>query len=469
MSSAQLADLVESRSLLTDHQELAARRRDSWPLQWVRDSRGDLVITPEAVVLPSSTDEVARVVRWANETETSLIIRGAGSGVCGGAMPVDGCVVLETTRLNRIVTIDPVSMMAEVEAGVNGDVLEEALSNHGLTLGHYPQSMGISTVGGWLSTSSAGQASPGFGFIEDRVVGLEAVLGDGGILTIPPSARSSVGPDLKRLFIGAEGRLAVITKVFLACSPAWRNPQWQAFRFEHFESTLRFARAVQHSDAQPTVLRGWDAPDTEATFGSFGRQGKCVSVVGFKGEVPGLDGRQDAIRGLATALGAAEIPAEYGEHWWNNRLNAVQTFTDVLGARRLWGTDVILDTSELSALWSNASTVYRGVVDAIAGSVEWVRCHFSHVFDVGVALYFTFLVRASSVDELECLYRRTWRRIMEEGTAAGASLSHHHGMGRLKAEFTPASIGDSAVGVLERIAAEFDPNSVLNPGVLLTD
>ncbi len=384
-------------------------------------------------------------------------------------MPVPGCIVLETTRLDRIIRIDPVSMMVEVEAGVNGDVLEQALNAHGLTLGHYPQSMGISTVGGWLSTSSAGQTSHGFGFIEDRVVGIVAVLGDGTILTIPPSARSSVGPDLKRLLIGAEGRLAAITRVFLACAPAWHNPHWEAFRFKNFEDTLDFARLVHHSGAHPTVLRGWDVTDTEAAFAPLGIQEGCVSVVGFKGGIPGMVGRSDTIRDLASEMGAAEIHAEYGEHWWNNRLGAVQTFEDVLGKRRSWGTDVIFDTSEVSALWSQASNVYEAVVGAIAQTAEWVRCHYSHVFDVGIALYFTFLLQAPTAQELESLYRSAWRRIMEEAAEAGASLGHHHGMGRLKAEFTPLSIGDSAAGVLKRIAAEFDPNSVLNPGVLLAE
>ena len=191
--------------------------------------------------------------------------------------------------------------------------------------------------------------------------------------------------------------------------------------------------------------------------------------MGFKGAIPGLKGRSDTIRGLASDMGAAQIPAEYGKHWWDNRLGAVQTFEDVLGKRRSWGTDVIFDTSEVSAFWSQASKVYEGVVGAIAQNAEWVRCHYSHVFDVGIALYFTFLLQAPTVKELESLYRSAWRRIMEEAAAAGASLSHHHGMGRLKAEFTPLSIGDSATGVLKRITAEFDPNSVLNPGVLLAE
>lgn len=464
--STSLYDIAEPRSLLDDHRRIAVRKRDSWPLQWVRDSRGDLFLSPKAVVLPSTVEEVARIVRWANETKTPLVIRGAGSGVCGGAMPVPACVVLETTRLDRIVKIDQESMVVEVGAGVIGGALERTLKSHGLTLGHYPQSMEISTVGGWLATSSAGQASPGFGLIEDRVVGLEAVLGDGSILTIPPAARSSAGPDLKLLFIGAEGRLAVVTKVFLACSPAWRRPRWQAFRFDRFEQTLRFARLVRHSGAQPTVLRGWDGPDTAAAFGPLGAQSGCVSVVGFKGALPGLLGRQEAVRDLASQLGATEISADYGEHWWNNRLNGVQTFKEVLGQTRAWGTDVILDTSEVSVLWSQASSVYRGVIDAVAGSVDWVRCHYSHVFDVGIALYFTFLVKAPTAEELESLYMRTWRTLLERAAALGASLSHHHGMGRLKADYTPLSIGESADRILRRIAAEFDPNSVLNPGVL---
>ena len=213
----------------TDPDLLRERAIDSWALALLRRERGEAPGPPAAVVFPSSTQDVAAVLAWASRTGTAVVPRGGGSGVCGGAQAGAGSVVLDLSRMNAVTGVDLVSQAVDVQAGVRGDQLEDALAPHGLTVGHYPQSLAISTVGGWIAASSAGQASTGFGAIEDVLLGLTAVLADGAVLRCGPVPRSAAGPDLRRLLVGSEGTLAVITEATLACRARPAGWQWLAF------------------------------------------------------------------------------------------------------------------------------------------------------------------------------------------------------------------------------------------------
>ena len=188
----------------TDRQTLRRSAIDSWSLALLRRVHGDDLPEPAAVVFPARTEEVATVLAWASQTGTVVIPRRR-LGVCGGAQAETQAIVLDLFRMDRIGEVDTVSQTVKVQAGVRGDRLEEQLATHGLTTGHYPQSVAISTVGGWIAASSAGQASTGFGAIEDLLLGLTAVLPDGEILRLRPVPRSAAGPDLRRLLVGSEG------------------------------------------------------------------------------------------------------------------------------------------------------------------------------------------------------------------------------------------------------------------------
>ena len=440
--------------------------RDWWPLAWVQQSSGDELERPAAVARPRTTQEVQRLLSWASSSGTPITVRGGGSGVCGGAKPTSGALVLDTTGLDDV-ELDAGHRLVTVGAGVYGGELEAQLAREGLTLGHLPQSIDISTVGGWINTSSAGQMSPGYGFIEDRVVAVTAVLGDATLVEIKPTARSAVGPDLRRLLIGSEGRLAVVTRVTLACSPAVQGFRWQAYRFDSFEQTWRLADRVWHSGAGPSVLRGWDAVDADAAFGSIEEQSGPVGLVGFETTLPGVEGRADAVARVAAELGGRALDPVYGQHWWDHRLGAVQTFERVLGPERAWGDLTILDTVEVSATWPDLADTYRAMTDAIGARAAWVRCHFSHVFRAGLALYFSFAVEGEDRKSMEAAYRGTWDAAMEACVASGAAASHHHGMGRLKASYTEADLGPGATELLRRVRRVCDPAGILNRGVLL--
>jgi len=241
---SELEAAVGDGSVSTDPAVRRGRARDRWALAMLREVRGDPPSLPLAVVFPPSTDGVAAVLSWAVRTGTQVVPRGGGSGVCGGAQAGDGWLVLDLSRMDGILGLDVESRVVHAQAGVRGDLLEDALEPHGLTVGHYPQSIAISTVGGWIGASSAGQASAGFGAIEDLVVGMTAVLSGGEVLRLRPVPRSAAGPDLRRLMVGSEGTLAVVTEAHLACSRRPAGWTWDPYRFDSFVACMAGLRDV---------------------------------------------------------------------------------------------------------------------------------------------------------------------------------------------------------------------------------
>jgi alkyldihydroxyacetonephosphate synthase len=457
-----LASRLPGGTVTTDAETGRERAIDSWALALLRRVRGDELPAPAAVVFPASTAEVATVLAWASETATAVIPRGGGSGVCGGAEADEGSVVLDLSRMDRIGQVDLVSRAVDVQAGVRGDRLEEVLAGHGLTVGHYPQSIAISTVGGWIAASSAGQASTGFGAIEDVLLGLTAVLPRGEILRCRPVPRSAAGPDLRRLLVGSEGALAVVTEATLACRARPAAWEWLAFGFPEFTTLADALKAAVRAETGAVVIRGYDETDAQLSFGALGHPGGCVGLLGFPVGLPGLDARRQA---AAEAMGAAEgeLGARYGKHWWEHRNDAVHTYARIMGPERAFGSGVIVDTMEVAGLWSAVPRLYTGIREALAARAQAVGCHLSHLYPSGSSLYFTFLISGADDRDAEARYRLAWEEAARSCAAAGGTITHHHGVGRLKARFLTEDLGETGVDVLARIRAALDPAGIMNP------
>jgi alkyldihydroxyacetonephosphate synthase len=460
-----LASRLPGGTISTDPQALREHAIDSWSLALLRRVRGDDLPEPRAIVFPARTEEVATILAWASQTGTAVIPRGAGSGVCGGAQADPQAIVLDLSRMDRIGPVDPESQTVEVQAGVRGDRLEEELARSGLTTGHYPQSIAISTVGGWIAASSAGQASTGFGAIEDVLLGLTAVLPDGEILRLRPVPRSAAGPDLKRLLIGSEGTLAVVTEATLACRARPRAWDWLAFGYPDFTAMAAALKNVRRAETGAAVLRGYDETDAQLGFGGLDHTTGCVGLAGFPAGPPGLDARKQAAAGIMQTTGT-ELGARYGEHWWQHRNDAVRTYAQVMGPERAFGAGVIVDTMEVAGLWSKIPRLYDDIRKALTAHAQAVACHLSHLYPSGSSLYFTFLITGADDQDAEARYRQAWPRAARACTEAGGTITHHHGVGRLKAQFLEAELGETGASVLTRIGNALDPAGVMNPGVL---
>jgi alkyldihydroxyacetonephosphate synthase len=423
-----------------------------------------------AVVFPRTTEDVSATLAWAVETGTAVVPRGGGSGVTGGAQAAWRGVVLDLSFMNAIGPIDVDSLTVEAEAGTHGDRLEAALGREGLTLGHYPQSLSFSSVGGWIASSSVGLASAGFGTIADLVLGAEAVLAGGDVLRLPGVPRSSAGPDLRRLLIGSEGTLAVITRATLAVAPAPEGYRWRAFTLPRFADGIALARAIAQGTLRPLVLRLLDDAEATSTFTDLGHEDGAVLLLGL-GADRADTGRQDAARQVeidAARAGATGLPETFGEHWWERRTEAATTFRRVMGEERMLGPGVIVDSVEVAGLWSVLPALYIAVRDALGEhAARPVTTHLSQAVRSGASLTFTVLVHGEDDQAVESRYRRWWEDAARACHEAGGSLAR--GVGLLRAPFLEAELGATGVAVLRAVKRALDPHGVLNPGKLLPD
>lgn len=431
--------------------------RDWWPLAMIWDD-DDTPITPAAAVAsPGSPDQVAAVARLCNEARVPLTVAAGRSGVCGASMPVHGGVVLDLTALDGIVAVDDTSLVLDVRAGTFGTPLEAALrAEHGVTLGHWPQSIDLSTVGGWLACRSAGQLSTRYGKIEDMVLGLDVVLADGRTVHTGGAPRAAVGPDLTQLFVGSEGTLGVITGARMRVHPAPVAEVRAAFRFSTFADGLDACRRILRRGATPAVVRLYDAVEADRHFGSGDG---AILLVLDEGDPALLDGVLRVVQDEARGAGGTDEDPALLDTWLEHR-------NDVSALHHYIEQGAVVDTMEVAAVWSMLPAVYDGVLAALRAFDDLVVAsgHLSHAYADGGCLYFTF-GGSPPKDQREDFYRRTWDAAMGATVMHGAALSHHHGIGLNRARYAHAALG-TGHDVLAATKAALDPNGILNPGKL---
>jgi alkyldihydroxyacetonephosphate synthase len=409
---------------------------------------------------------VATTLAWAAETGTAIVPRGAGTGVTGGAEAIRRCIVLDTTRMARVLDVDEVSQTVTAQAGTRGRELERVLGRHGLTTGHYPDSYEESTVGGWIAAASAGYAASGYGAIEDLVLGLTVVLADGGIVHLKAEPRSAAGPDLRRLFIGSEGTLGVITEATLGVSRLPQSYAWEAARPHSFETGMALVREIVQRGHRPLVLRLFDEAEAQALFAAFSHRGP-VLVAGFDAAAPAVEALRFDLKEIARRMGARALGTDLAEHWWGHRHDAMRWYEEVMGPDRALGPGVLADGMDLASPWRRLPHLYADVRGALMEYAETVTCRLAHPHTSGASLHFTFVVRGPDDEHVEPIYRAAWRDAVSACLSAGGTVSHHQGIGLLKAPFLAEELGEAGADALRRIKTALDPQGLLNPGKLL--
>jgi alkyldihydroxyacetonephosphate synthase len=433
----------------------AETSRDWWPLAMHWALRGEVPGLAAAVCRPRTTEEVAAVLRVCGDAQVPVTTAGGRSGVCGASVPVHGGVVLDTTELTGVMAIDDVSLTVDVRAGTFGPDLEATLRERGLTLGHWPQSVAISTVGGWLACRSAGQYSTRYGKIEEMVVGLEVVLADGRIVHTGGAPAAAVGPDLTQLFVGSEGTLGVITSARLRVHPTPPAERRAAFGFTSLGAGVDACRRIIRRGATPAVLRLYDEGESQRAHGTDGTM--CVLLVLDEGDAPLVD----AVMGLVAeeCRSATSLGDEPVARWLEHR-------NDVSALEALTRKGFVVDTMEIAAPWSALPAVYAATTSALLDvpHTRVATAHLSHSYTDGACLYFTFAATPPPA-ELESTYVALWDAGQRAVLGAGGNLSHHHGVGLNRARFARAALGE-AHGVLADVKAALDPRRILNPGKL---
>ena len=325
---------------------------------------------------------------------------GGRSGVCGASVPVFGGVVLDTTGLDRIGDVDATSGIVEVAAGVFGPELERALNtHHGLTVGHFPQSFDLATVGGWVACRGAGQYSTRYGKIEDMVVGLEVVLADGRTITTGGAPAAAVGPDLTQLFVGSEGTLGVITRIWLRAHPVAETERRAAYAFPSLSAGFEACRRIVRRGATPAVLRLYDGIESARGHGGDGTE--CILLVLDEGDETIVNATMAVVDGVATETGRA-ADRSLVDAWFEHR-------NDTSALQGLTRKGFVVDTMEIAAPWSCLDEVDAATRSAMM-SVPHARvasCHLSHSYLDGACLYFTFAATPPA-DEIESTYIALW-------------------------------------------------------------
>ncbi len=444
----------------TDLAATAEASRDWWPLGMIWATENQVPARAAAVARPGSTEEVAAVVAACHEARVPLTTAGGRSGVCGASVPVFGGVVLDTTALSGIRDVDDSSLVVDVAPGTFGDLFEEELQGaFGLTVGHWPQSMALATVGGWVACRGAGQYSTRYGKIEDIVHGLDVVLADGRTITTGGQPRQAAGPDLTQLFVGSEGTLGVITGVRLRAHPLPRHVAKAAYGFATFEAALDAMRRILRRGATPAVLRLYDDIESNRNHGTEGTHDLLVLDEGDAGLVEaGM-----AVVAEECAVDSVAIDVGLVDHWLGKR-------NDVAALEALISRGYVVDTMEVTGRWADLPRIYEAATAAIR-AVEGTlvaSAHQSHSYLDGGCLYFTFAANpgeGASLDDRTAYYRAAWDAGTRAVLEAGGSLSHHHGVGLNRARFVRDALGP-AFDVLATAKAALDPHGILNPGKL---
>jgi alkyldihydroxyacetonephosphate synthase len=430
--------------------------RDSWPLGVMRGRAGRTETAD--VARPGSYQEVAEILRGATAAGRIVVPFGGLSAVTGAVATAPGQLALDLGGLDGILEVDEHNLLVRVQAGVNGLRLEEELNRRGLTLGHFPSSLPVATVGGLVATRSSGQESTLYGSIEDLVQGLTVCLPDGTLAEARPGPRSAVGPALHELFIGSEGALGVVLEAVLRVSRQPVATIGRGYDFATLESGLEAMREILQRGIRPLVLRLYDEEDT--AFQASPASG-CLLVAGVAGEAAVATALMGVVE--AVCVDATDLGEEPFGRWRERRFH--------LSRERLLETlkapGSFVDSIEVAAAWDRLPGLHRQVKAVLAAEGIGL-CHFSHAYPQGCCAYFTFAGSAASEAEAEAAYQRCWSGTMEACFEHSATIGHHHGVGQVRAPWVRREMGEWWQ-VWERVRSSIDPKGVLNPNALGRD
>ncbi len=488
-----------------------AYARDLWPRGLIGVADGDVAPhPPDAVVWPTSTEEVATIVRAAARTGTPIVPFGAGSGVCGGALPIRGGLVVDLKRMKKLIALDADSGQATFEAGIIGEHLEHELERRGFTMGHFPSSIMCSTFGGWLAARSAGQFSTRYGKIEDMVRSLTFVDGRGQIHEVA----SGASPDLAQLVVGSEGTLGIITRATCTIHPAPEVRRYRGWAFSRVAAGCEAIRRLLQRNIKPACVRLYDeldsflhrrggssakeetpqleegaalerwlallAPRRKGALADWKRramsaalsrpalvnklaqallpyaQNGCLLVVGFEGPRAPTEAEDAAATAELVRAGGKDLGPGPGERWLAHRYAISFRMSKVFDA------GAFVDTMEVATTWDKLLELYSAVRAAVS-PLAFIMAHFSHAYADGCSIYFTFAARGDSRADAERKYDDIWRAGLAAVTQVGGTISHHHGVGLSKAPFMPEEHGDS-MELYRALKDVLDPSRVMNPG-----
>jgi alkyldihydroxyacetonephosphate synthase len=490
---AALNAALGSNGVSTDPLDRLVHARGKSLRDLVRQRRGDLGRVPDVVARPADEDQVTSVVQAALDADAVLIPFGGGTSISGSveAPPDEARTVisLDVSRLSRVLAIDETSRLARVQAGAFGPDIERQLHARGWTLGHFPDSFTHSTLGGWIATRSSGMQSDRYGDIGDLTRGVRVVT-PAGVLATRPVPHTSTGPSVREMVLGSEGRLGVITEATVHVRRIPPERIILGYLFPTWAESLAAMRDIAASEADPSITRVSDAPETQFSFATrkqptlldrvksraltayLGRRGidpeaMCLSFIGYEGSESHVGAQRKLVGRIVKRHGGLCIGSSPGELYDQKKFDTPY-IRDYLLDR-----GVVADVSETAAPWGRLSAVYDGVVSAAHGAFGelgvrgYIMCHLSHSYHSGACLYFTFAINPTSQATALEEYTAVKTAIQQAFIDAGATLSHHHAVGTEHAQWLEDDISPAGVAMVRSLFAGVDPGGNLNPGKIV--
>lgn len=416
---------------------------------------------PDAVVSPLTTEEVAAVVSVACEVGVPVVPRGGGTGLAGGSVPVQGGVVLNMTRMNRLLEMDRPNMVAVVQPGIVNAQLQAAAEKVGLFYPPDPQSLKQCTIGGNIATSAGGPRCLKYGTTKDYVLGLQVVLADGRtIRTGGKMMKVQTGYNLTQLFVGSEGTLGVITEATLRLVPKPRYKGTVMAVFSRLHDAAEAVNRVLQAGIVPLALEMMDNLCIQAVeaYKPFGlpQNAETILLIDQDGNSSELVQQElGEIAGLCRAGGAIDVrqatTSVESEALWAAR-RAVSPAISRLKPNKL-GEDISVPRAQIPAMVDK--------VTEIATRHRLLIPLFGHIGDGN--LHPNILCNLRDPEEMERVQHAA-REILEAAVALGGTLSGEHGIGVLKREFLHESLDATTIEVMERVKWALDPHNRLNPG-----
>ena len=467
----RLTELLGASQVDTDHRHLQEASVDRFKKYQSVHGIFDGPL-PAAIAYATSTSEVSAVLAFADIHLVNVVPRTGRTGTEGGLeTSVEDSIVLDCSRMNRILRVDEENMQVTVEAGVPLQVLEDALRRRGLTTGHSPQSKPLAQYGGLVATRSIGQFSTLYGAIEDMVVGLEAVFPGGRVTRVKNVPRRSAGPDIRHVVIGSEGALCVVTEVTVKVFPFRpENNEFHGALVDDMATGLAILREVVTGGFRPSVARLYSPEDARQHFAHFS-EGRCVVVFVAEGPSGIVSATSDEIRRVFASHRHTAVDPALIEEWFDD-LNWGQDKIDA--EKELMRTERRLGyTTEISADWSEVGAIYDSVLHRIrtefpfASDLTMLGGHSSHSYQTGTNLYFVYdyVIDCDPRDEITKYHVPLNAIIVEEALLHGGSMVHHHGIGKYRSPWSEAEHG-SAYAILEGLKRQFDPNGIMNLGTI---
>lgn len=416
---------------------------------------------PDAVVFPTTHDQVEALVRACREHRVPLTARGGGTSSTGASVPMQGGVVACFTRMNRIVRIAPDDRLAVVEPGVTNEALQQALAPHGFFWAPDPGSAPWCTVGGNLACNASGPHAVKYGSTRDNVLGLRAVAGNGESFRCgTQTTKSAIGYDLTRLLVGSEGTLAAITEVTLKLTPKPLAVRTLRATYRDTAAAIRAVARIMAQPATPCALEFMDAlalklardhqPEANVP------EAEALLMIELDGAPGALDAATAAVEGAARVDGLVQL----------------EVARDEAQTRALWAARKALSFAQRAATQHKVNEDVVVPVSRLPELVDGVRRlaekHAVPIVSFGHAgngnLHVNFLPR--DVDEIERAYAAL-PELFALVIALGGTISGEHGIGVVKRDYLPLALGTGTIAMMRAVKAAFDPDGILNPGKLL--